>query len=208
VFVRPDDPLTLHRHPVAQSTDAARGRVAYDRGLHAWEIRWPVRQRGTHAVVGVATADMPLHSVGYHSLVGTDAQSWGWDIVRNKLFHDGATPMAAYPEADSSACNFTVSDEFVVVLDMDVGTLGFAADGKFLGIAFSGLRGKKLFPAVSCVWGHCEVTLRYIGGLDPDPMSLADCCRQTIRRNIGKNNLHQVYTLPLPTTLQNYLLYK
>jgi SPRY domain-containing SOCS box protein 1/4 len=151
---------------------------------------------------------MPLHTVGYHSLVGGDSFSWGWDLVRNKLFHDSPTAIGTYPDGIESS-SFTVADEFVVVLDMDEGTLGFATDdGRFLGIAFTGLRGRKLFPAVSCVWGHCEVTLRYIGGLDPDPMSLADCCRQTIRRHIGKNQLNEIRYLPLPTSLQNYLLYK
>ena len=29
----------------------------------------------------------------------------------------------------------------------------------FLGVAFSGLRGEELFPIVSAVWGHCEVSL-------------------------------------------------
>ena len=28
----------------------------------------------------------------------------------------------------------------------------------FLGVAFSGLRGEELFPIVSAVWGHCEVS--------------------------------------------------
>ena len=28
---------------------------------------------------------------------------------------------------------------------------------RYLGVAFSGLRGKTLFPIVSSVWGHCEV---------------------------------------------------
>ena len=39
-------------------------RVGYTRGLHVWEISWAMRQRGTHAVVGVATGEAPLHSVG------------------------------------------------------------------------------------------------------------------------------------------------
>ena len=30
----------------------------------------------------------------------------------------------------------------------------------FLGVAFSGLRGEELFPIVSAVWGHCEVSAR------------------------------------------------
>ncbi len=56
--------FSLCRHPVAQSTDSIRGKMAYTEGLHIWEIHWPLRQRGTHAVVGVATKEAPLHSPG------------------------------------------------------------------------------------------------------------------------------------------------
>ena len=42
-----------------------RVQVGYERGLHVFELSWSTRQRGTHAVVGVATQDAPLHSVGY-----------------------------------------------------------------------------------------------------------------------------------------------
>jgi len=55
---------------------------------------------------------------------------------------------------------------FLVVLDMDEGTLAFVVDGQYLGVAFRGMKGKKLFPIVSAVWGHCEITMKYIGGLD------------------------------------------
>ena len=55
IFVKEDDKLTFHRHPVAQSTDCIRGKVGYERGLHLFEITWSTRQRGTHAVVGVST---------------------------------------------------------------------------------------------------------------------------------------------------------
>lgn len=57
---------------------------------------------------------------------------------------------------------YTVPDSFLMALDMDAGKLGFMADGEWLGWAFDGLKGKELFPTVSCVWGHCEVTLKYI----------------------------------------------
>lgn len=49
---------------------------------------------------------------------------------------------------------------------MDEGTLSFVVDGQYLGVAFRGLKGKKLYPIVSAVWGHCEITMKYIGGLD------------------------------------------
>ena len=52
------------------------------------------------------------------------------------------------------------------MLDMDEGVMGFVVEGKYLGPAVRGLRGKKLFIMVSAVWGHCEITMKYIGGLD------------------------------------------
>ena len=56
--------------------------------------------------------------------------------------------------------------QFLVMLDMDEGVMGFVVEGKYLGPAFRGLRGKKLYVTVSAVWGHCEITMKYIGGLD------------------------------------------
>ena len=167
IFVKVDDKMTFHRHPVAQSTDCIRGRKGYTRGLHVWEINWSTRQRGTHAVVGVGTKDAPLHCVGYQSLVGSTGESWGWDLSRNKLYHDMKNkPGVTYPKLLNSDENFVVPDTFLVVLDMDEGTMSFVVDGQFLGIAFRGLKGKKLYPLVSAVWGHCEITVRYIGGRD------------------------------------------
>lgn len=167
IFVKNEDLMTFHRHPVAQSTDCIRGRYGYTRGLHVWEIVWSTRQRGTHAVVGVGTADAPLHCVGYQSLVGSNKESWGWDLGRNKLYHDMKNqPGITYPTVLNSDENFVVPDSFLVILDMDEGTLSFMVDGQYLGVAFRNLKGKKLYPIVSAVWGHCEITMRYLGGLD------------------------------------------
>lgn len=207
IFVKEDDKLTFHRHPVAQSTDCIRGRFGYSRGLHVWQIHWSTRQRGTHAVVGVATKDAPLHCVGYQSLIGSNRESWGWDLGRNKLYHNTkTTPGSTYPTGSDD--NFVVPDSFQVVLDMDDGTLAFVVDGKYLGVAFRGLKGKKLYPVVSAVWGHCEITIKYIGGLDPEPLPLMDICRRSIRQCVGKHQLHHVQKLPLPPRLKNYLLYQ
>lgn len=167
IFVKEEDKLTFHRHPVAQSTDCIRGKVGFTKGLHVWEVHWSTRQRGTHAVVGVATAEAPLHSVGYQSLVGSSDQSWGWDLGRNKLYHDSKNCSGiTYPAILKSDEAFIVPDKFLVALDMDEGTLSYIVDGQYLGVAFRGLRGKKLYPIISAVWGHCEITMRYIGGLD------------------------------------------
>lgn len=212
IFVKDDKmDLTIHRHPVAQSTDCIRGKVGYERGLHVFELEWPTRHRGTHAVVGVATADAPLHSVGYQSLVGHNEHSWGWDLGRNKTYHNSEKfPGTTYPPFLDADENFVVPDKFLMVLDMDEGTLSFVVDGKWLEVAQKGLRGKKLFPIVSVVWGHCEISIRYIGGLDSDPPPLVDLCRRTIRKTIGRPAIEQgrIDKLCLPRAIKNYLQYK
>ena len=181
VFVKDDD-LTMHRHPVAQSTDGVRGKVGFSRGLHCWEIKWGTRQRGTHAVVGVATADAPLTCVGYRSLVGADDKSWGWDLGRNKLYHGGKhyrdekSGCKVYPTFLDSDENFVVPEKILVVLDMDEGTLSYVADGQYLGTAFSGLKGKTLYPVISSVWGHCEVGIKYINSLNRKLHNLLIMC--------------------------------
>lgn len=210
IFVKDDDKLTFHRHPVAQSTDCIRGKVGYERGLHVFEITWSTRQRGTHAVVGVSTAEAPVHSVGYQSLVGNNEHSWGWDLGRNKLYHDSKNvPGITYP-AKASEESFSVPDKFLVVLDMDEGIMGFCVDGQYLGPAFRGLRGKKLYVMVSAVWGHCEITMKYIGGMDPEPLPLMDLCRRVIRQNVGRDRIDQgkIQELNLPNTIKEYLAYK
>jgi hypothetical protein len=50
-----------------------------------------------------------------------------------------------------------VPDKFQMVLDMEEGTLAFLVEGHYLGIAHSGLRGKKLHVIVR--WG----SIRHFG---------------------------------------------
>ena len=120
------------------------------------------------------------------SLIGNNEHSWGWDLGRNKVYHDSKNQTGeTYPKTLSSDETFVVPDKFLrksynsilqvedfifldisVVIDMDEGTLSFVVEGQFLGVAHRGLKGKKVYPIVSAVWGHCEITLKYLGGLD------------------------------------------
>ncbi|CAF3887233.1 unnamed protein product [Rotaria magnacalcarata] len=232
IFVKHNDPCTFHRHPVAQSTDAVRCKKGFTTGIHVWEIEWNTRQRGTHAVVGVGTIKAPLHCPGYQALVGMNQDSWGWDLGRNKLYHKGVNSVYAstqYPSSSSlsptttstltdpaDALNnngisypsksddcFVVPDKFYVVLDLEEGTLAYIVDGQYLGVAFNDLKDKgALYPMVSSVWGHCEITMRYINGLEPEPLQLMDTCRRVIRKRLGRTNLHLINHLTLPTSLQ------
>lgn len=135
-----------------------------------------MRQRGTHAVIGVATKDASLHSAGYQSLVGSTTDSYGWDLsesifshlnikffplVRNVCLHDSKNSKPwTYPNPKLVGERFSAPEAVYCILDMDEGTMAFATDQAYLGVAFRNLRGKNLHPVVCAVWGHCEVCLK------------------------------------------------
>lgn len=136
--------FTLHRNPVAQSTDAARGKLGLSRGRHCWEIWWQ-GPLGTVAVVGVATRDSPLQATGYVPLIGTGPESWGWNLVDNHLLHDGEC-LGSFP-MQNNARKYQTGERLRVILDCDARTLAFELNGyEFLGIAFRNLPKKPLYP--------------------------------------------------------------
>ncbi|XP_076796671.1 SPRY domain-containing SOCS box protein 2 isoform X2 [Arvicanthis niloticus] len=139
--------LCFERRPVAQSTDGVRGKQGYSKGLHAWEISWPLEQRGTHAVVGVATALAPLQADHYAALLGSNSESWGWDIGRGKLYHQSKGLEAPQYPAGPQGEQLVVPERLLVVLDMEEGTLGYSIGGTYLGPAFRGLKGRTLYPS-------------------------------------------------------------
>nr|XP_027806884.1 SPRY domain-containing SOCS box protein 2 isoform X2 [Marmota flaviventris] len=200
--------LCFERRPVAQSTDGVRGKRGYSRGLHAWEISWPPEQRGTHAVVGVATALAPLQADHYAALLGSNSESWGWDIGRGKLYHQSKGPEAPQYPAGPQGEQLEVPERLLVVLDMEEGTLGYAIGGTYLGPAFRGLKGRTLYPAVSAVWGQCQVRIRYLGKRRAEPHSLLHLSRLCVRHALGDTRLGQVSALPLPPSMKRYLLYQ
>ena len=110
VNVKDEDPFTLHRQPVAQSTDGIRSKIGYEQGMHLFEVNWPLRQRGTHAVIGVCTSDAPLNCIGYSCLIGSNEHSWGWDLSRNETHHGNS--ILSYPQDIQDDENFYVPDQF------------------------------------------------------------------------------------------------
>ena len=254
----PEDRHWVRRNNVARSTDAIRGKVGYKAGIHLFEFVWERHQRGTHAVVGVATKDAPLHCDGYKALVGSNPESYGWELRSNRLLHNtkleddddaGESWGEAAPGAAAAAVAHLVAgsggetstsssssertedvdnnaregrlrpppqpsrtyevpfDEapavVELVLDFDEGTLAYIVDGEYLGVAFRNLKGRQLFPVVSCVWGHCQVRLKYMGGLPALPLSLFDCSSKAIRDNV--KNADDFAQLPLPRHIINHL---
>ncbi|KAM6976458.1 F-box/SPRY domain-containing protein 1 isoform 2-T2 [Aplochiton taeniatus] len=152
--------FTLHRNPIAQSTDGARGKIGFSEGRHAWEIWWE-GPLGTVAVIGLATKRAALQCQGYVALLGSDDQSWGWNLVDNNLLHNGEVN-GNFPQCNN-APKYQIGERIRVILDMDDKTLAFERGFEFLGVAFRGLPKACLFPAVSAVYGNTEVTMVYLG---------------------------------------------
>lgn len=203
IFVKEDE-ITCCRRQAYISTDCIRGKVGFQKGLHVWEIIWPLQHRGTHAVIGVATSEAPLQCVEYQSIIGLNDQSWGWNLKTGLIFHDSIC--TTYPILPKSHEAFEIPENILVLLNMEQGTLSFVVNGHHLGVAFRGLKGKKLYPIVATVWGHSEVTMKYRGGLDPDPLPLQDLCRHVIRGKINQVYLEEhIQQLQLPKSLKAYL---
>ncbi|ESO02486.1 hypothetical protein HELRODRAFT_65080 [Helobdella robusta] len=152
--------FTLHRNPVAQSTDGARSKLGFKNGRHCWEVWWE-GPLGTVAVVGIATKAAAMQSQGYLPLLGNDTESWGWNLVDNHLLHNGDA-QGNYPVITTPP-TYQVGEKIRIILDCDDNTLAFEKNYEFLGIAFKNLPDVKLYPAVSAVYGNTEVSMVYLG---------------------------------------------
>jgi SPRY domain-containing SOCS box protein 1/4 len=125
-----------------------------------WDLgRNKLYHKGINSVY--ASTQYPLTTAGSSNLLSPTTASSTMADPADALNNNGI----AY-STKSDEC-FVVPDKFLVVLDMEEGTLSYIVDGQYLGVAFSDLKGKgALYPMVSSVWGHCEITMRYINGLE------------------------------------------
>lgn len=206
IFVKDEDKFTFHRHPVAQSTDCIRGKMGYSRGFHVWQIEWPERQRGTHAVVGVATKNAPLQAAEYTTLVGSNNESYGWNIATREC-HYGSWKWK-YPYGNGRD-GFNVPEKIYCILDMEQGNLSFATDNEYLGVVFQNLRGKRLYPAVATLYGDCEITMTHLGSLEPvEMLPLFELCRRRFRSIMGPDPDKRIKPLMIPPVMKEYLLYE
>ena len=83
-----------------------------------WEITWERDERGSHAVIGIALPQAPLQCLGYVPLIGSNSESWGWNLSKKVSFHEGVE--SPYPANNPG---FFVPDTVYCILDMDNGTL-------------------------------------------------------------------------------------
>jgi len=152
--------FTAQRQPVAQSTDGIRGKIGVSQGIHCWEIIWE-GPLGTTAVIGIATKHAALHCPGYVTLIGSDDQSWGWNLVDCTLIQDGSV-IRQYPRVNNLP-KYKAGERIRMILDCSKNLLYFEKDSQFLGLAFTNIPPVKLFPAMCAVYGNTEVSMIYMG---------------------------------------------
>merc|ERR1712098_684958 len=130
------------------------------------------------------------------------AEEHSWNINDRSfnivLKQDDPLTMRRHPVAQSTDCIR--------------GKIGYALGDQFLGWSHTGIKnGERLFPVVSTVWGHCEVKLRYMGGLEGGVVGLKELARSAIRNALSRNSselAEQLESLGLPTRLRKYLKYE
>ncbi|KAF2883785.1 hypothetical protein ILUMI_22371 [Ignelater luminosus] len=166
ITVQENNEFVLYKDFNGSTTDCVRGKYGFDSGINAWKISWKPSQRGPYPIVGVATIDSPLHAMGVKMLVGNNNTSWGWDIDMN-LLHHNTTPNQGilYPRFMIKGTNMSVSEDLILMLNMEEGTLSYFANGYYLGVAFDDLKGKKLYPVVNVTSQRCKIEMTYLGGL-------------------------------------------
>lgn len=113
------------------------------------------------AVVGLATKHAALHCPGYIPLLGSDDQSWGFNLVDNSLLHNGSC-VGPYPRLNNPP-KYQVGERLTMILNKELNVLYFERNGEFLGVAFEDLPPVKLFPAICAVYGNTEVSMVYYG---------------------------------------------
>jgi SPRY domain-containing SOCS box protein 1/4 len=190
--------------------------VGMNQDSWGWDLgRNKLYHKGVNSVY--ASTQYPSTAASSDSLTTTSSITDPADAMNNNGI--------SYPSKSEES--FVVPDKFFVILDLEEGTLSYIVDGQYLGVAFSDLKDKgALYPMVSSVWGHCEITMRYINGLErkliitnslsskceniflAEPLQLMDSCRRVIRKQLGRTNLHLINQLTLPTSLRNYLVYQ
>lgn len=53
------------------------------------------------AVIGIATKRAAMQCQGYVALLGSDDQSWGWNLVDNNLLHNGEVN-GSFPQCNNA----------------------------------------------------------------------------------------------------------
>eukprot|EP00092_Neocalanus_flemingeri_P003814 GFUD01004108.1.p1 GENE.GFUD01004108.1~~GFUD01004108.1.p1 ORF type:complete len:413 (+),score=155.34 GFUD01004108.1:158-1240(+) len=119
---------------------------------HYWEVKMLSPVYGTDMMVGLATKEINTtsHTHSFASLLGHDSHSWGFSY-QGFVQHKGKKVVYGRRWGKGNTVG--------VHYDSWRGTLEFYLDRQPLGLAFSGLQGKEVFPIVSSTAAKSEMKL-------------------------------------------------
>ncbi|KAG8222879.1 hypothetical protein J437_LFUL003524 [Ladona fulva] len=157
-------------HPsYSTGTAAIRGEHPLEPGMHHyWEVKILTPLYGTDIMVGVGAATVELRKDSYCSLLGEDNESWGYSYNGN-IQHGGHRSSYGYP--------FGLGSIVGVHVDLWHGRLEFYLNRKPLGVAFTNLHGKTLFPLASSTAARSGIRLIHASS---HPHSLLFSCTRAL----------------------------
>lgn len=165
------DNLAVKFNPgYSNGTTAIRGSECLAKGRHHyWEIKILTPVYGTDIMVGVGTKNVKTRLETYCSLLGRDCESWGLSY-RGYIQHGGVR---------SKYCGGFVMDNVVGIhLDTWKGTLQFFVNRIPLGVAFTGLRDRQLYPMACSTAAESNMRIIYNSS---EPASLQMDCLEILK---------------------------
>lgn len=161
-----------------------------------WEVKMTTPVYGTDMMVGVGTAnvDMDAYRYNFCSFLGRDSESWGLS------YYGKAQSRGVF--TDVAGARFGQGSIIGVHLDTWLGRLMFYKNRKPLGVVFSGLRGKLLYPMVASTAARTGMKLVKACSYSTSLQFLC-CC---VLREIIPPHLDVTAALNLPPGLHDFLL--
>jgi len=159
---------------------------------HFWEVTVDSPVYGTDVMVGVATTLAPLATGqrSYCSLLGREGESWGWSY-QGYTQHGG--------RQQKYGTKWGQGDRLGVHLDLWRGSLEFYLNRKPLGVAFTNLRGKTVFPVICSTAAKSSLTLSTAQSL---PSSLQFLAVRSLAHKLPGSTL---LSLLLPPGIRNFI---
>lgn len=130
---------------IAKGFGSVLGDCEVSRGVKYWEVELKSARGGDGVFVGVAAPDLALNSSVLNRGV-----FWGLSCATGHKLHE-TIDYFAEPCKDG--------DVVGVLLDMEYGRLSFYVNGRYLGVAFSGIQAKRLVPVLSLTFIGQQVRL-------------------------------------------------
>ncbi|XP_052071353.1 SPRY domain-containing SOCS box protein 3-like [Mytilus californianus] len=193
-FIKEGDREVMFHIDYSGGTAAVRGNTKLHKDQYYWEIKMTTPVYGTDMMVGVCTTDIDLNKCRhvFCSMIGQDSDSWG-------LSYTGHLQHKKNKQSYSS--KFGQGSIVGVHLDMWHGTLSFYKNRKPLGIAYTGLQGKILYPVVSSTAARSGMKIIRCCSF---PTSLQFMCCQVLRKVIP-SHLDVLTAVELPPGLKDFL---